>query len=621
MAWSIEGGIRFAIMVYNFLRKIPLFAGLSHDDLERLCEMVSEVRLSAGEELFAEGDPGDKAYVIKEGQLEILKNSGGQGVILAVRQPGEVIGEMALLESAPRFATVRARADSLLLEIDHKHLDELLNTSPSAAKGMLYTITSRLRSTELVLRQSERMAQLGSMTAGIAHELNNPAAAMGRGASQLQDAIHRLQHVHLRLTQWDLSQAQIDALLSLDQVARERARKPVEIDLVSRSDREDEVADWLEEYNVREGWELAPAFVELGYGPAQLDEFAEVFSSDQFLEVARWLEATYSTYELLEEIVQGTSRMSEIVKALKSYVYLDQAAIQEVDLHEGLDNTLVMMRSKLKGGVVVHREYDSELPRIMAYASELNQVWTNLMDNAIDAMNGKGVIKLRTRHEENWVFVEFEDSGPGIPSEIQDRIFSPFFTTKAIGKGSGLGLNISYNIVKKHGGDIQVVSRPGMTCFMVSLPVNFENMQSKPVGGFYSVPSDLELLRILEESRSIAVVGISNAPDMPARMVPAYLQQAGYRIIPVNPELDEVLGEKAFPDLLAIAEPVDVVLIFRRSEYVPEIVDQAIEIGAGVIWMQEGIINEAAAAAAEKAGMKVVMDTCMRTTHRRLVSP
>jgi predicted CoA-binding protein len=235
-------------------------------------------------------------------------------------------------------------------------------------------------------------------------------------------------------------------------------------------------------------------------------------------------------------------------------------------------------------------------------------------------MNGQGEILIRTRQEEDWVVIEIEDNGPGIPEEIQSSIFSPFFTTKPVGKGTGLGLNITYNIIHKHGGEIKVISKPGKTIFRICLPINFETSTSN--SGLNKTISDLDdqnLKKILETTKTIAVVGISPKIEQPNYSVPEYLQSKGYRIIPVNPGIEEVLGEKSYGDLAAVQEPVDVVLIFRRSEFVPEIVDQAIAIDAKVIWMQEGIINELAATKARDAGLEVVMDTCMRATHRRLI--
>jgi len=581
--------------------------------------MITEIHLKPGDQLFAEGSPGDMAYIIEEGEIEILKASGGKNVLLAVRKSGEVIGEMSLLESAPRFASGKARTDSKLLAISHDQLDDLLNTSPSAARSLLFTITSRLRSTELMLRQSEKMAQLGTLTAGIAHELNNPAAAAQRGTSQLNIEMEKLLEAQIALSRLSLSKESWDQLDNLTKFIRETASNHLDIDALERSDREFEVEDWLNSHNIADAWEFAPTIVDLGFSNEQLNEIADGFSADHLGKVIAWMGASFNSFTLLEEINQGSERISEIVKSLKSYVYLDQAPIQAVDIHEGLNNTLVMLRHKLKEGVEVKRDYDEEIPPIQAYGSELNQVWTNIIDNAIDAMNGKGEIKITTRHEGDWVIVDLEDNGPGIPEEIQEEIFSPFFTTKAVGKGTGLGLNISYKIIEKHAGEVKVFSKPGKTRFQVSLPIDFGKAESNNVAPSSSISSDDESLRhILETSRNVAVVGISDKEDQANHTVPKYLQSQGYKMFPVNPRLESVLGEKTYPDLVSIPEEIDVVEIFRRSEAVPEIVDQAIQIGAKVVWMQEGIINEAAAETALEAGLEVVMDTCMRATHKRL---
>jgi predicted CoA-binding protein len=290
-----------------------------------------------------------------------------------------------------------------------------------------------------------------------------------------------------------------------------------------------------------------------------------------------------------------------------------------VDVHEGLNNTLVMLRHKLKEGVDVKRDYAEGMPNIQAYGSELNQVWTNIIDNAIDAMNGKGEIEITTHQNGEWINIEIEDNGPGIPEDIQENIFSPFFTTKAVGKGTGLGLNISYKIIEKHSGEIKVYSKPGKTRFHINLPIDFQQVKQGSTSTMNSnTTSDDHLRSILESTTTIAVVGISDKRDQVNHTVPQYLQSQGYKIIPVNPTLDEVLGEKAYPDLLSVKDPVDVVEIFRRNEAVPEIVDQAIEIGAKVVWMQEGVINDTAAETARESGIEVVMDTCMRVTHKRL---
>jgi signal transduction histidine kinase len=464
---------------YEFLRKVPLFAEMSDEDLDKLCHVVEEFHLPAGEKLFEEGETGDKAYVIEDGQIEILRKSGGREIQVAIRQPGEVIGEMSLLGSVPRTATGIALTDSVLLVIESTQFEGLLETSQSAARALLRTVMMRLRSSDGLLRQSEKMAQLGTLTAGIAHEINNPAAAARRGAEQLRGIFTRLQRIQIKLASQPFTRDEQDALLGLDETARQRAAQPLELDSLTRSDRESEIEEWLDDQGFENGWELAPQLAEMDFSIVKAKELERIFPGDMLVLAIDWLGTTYSLYKLLDEIEQGTERISEIVKALKSYVYLDQAPIQDVDIHEGIDNTLVILRSKLKTGVTVHREYASNLPHIEAYGSELNQVWTNLIDNAIDAMEGQGEITIRTRQEGKYVVVDIEDNGPGIPEEIQPKLFTPFFTTKAVGKGTGLGLNISYNIITKHQGDIKVTSRPGQTCFEITLPIHFSEVKNR----------------------------------------------------------------------------------------------------------------------------------------------
>ncbi len=607
--------------MYDFLRRVPLFAEMSEDDLARLCEMVEEVHLPAGQDLFKEGSKGDRAYVITGGQIEILKESSGRQVLVSVRAAGDVIGEMALLEDAPRSATVRARTDSELLAIHQEQMEQLLKSSASAAQAMLHTVLGRWRATSSALRQSEKMAQLGTFTAGIAHELNNPAAAVRRGIGQLQDVIGDYSQAQAALSRLVLTSPQQAMLDDLAQDARTLAARPLMLDAVERSDLESELESWLDDQGVADAWELAPTLVSLGYHAAKLTGWEEVFTPDVMPEVIRWLGATYTVHNLMAEVSLGAERISAIVKALKSYSYLDQAPVQQVDLHEGLDSTLLILRSKLKD-LKVKRDYAQDLPKITGYGSELNQVWTNLIDNAADAVAStpNPTITLQTRREGDWISVTVEDNGPGIPADVQRRVFEPFYTTKPPGKGTGLGLDISYNIVvNKHRGEIKLFSQPGRTRFQVVLPVNFESADTGPT---MITPlantTDEHLRHILETIHTIAVVGISSNPDRPAHSVPAYLQAHGYRIIPVNPNLEELLGEKAYPDLLTVPEPVDVVLIFRPGDEVMPFVEQAIQIKAKVVWMQETIVNEAAADVARQAGLDVVMDTCMRATYRRL---
>jgi len=609
-------------MIYDFLRKVPLFADLPQGDLERLCEVIQEISLPAGQVLFSQGSPGDRAYVVKAGELEIIKNLNGRRVLLAVRKSGDVIGEMSLVEDVPRSATVRARTDSQLYAIDQDQFDDLIRNSPTASRVLLNTVLARWKASSGAQRQSEKMAQLGVMAAGVAHELNNPAAAVKRGASQLKEVVDEYAQARAEIARQHLSEEQKSTLEELTRIARYAAVQPSDyLDPLERSDRENEVETWLEARGVPDAWELAPILINLDYDAGDLGLLSSAFDPSQLPVVVKWLGSAYSVYNLVVVIGQGASRISDIVKAMKSYTYLDQAPMQEVDVHEGLDNTLLILRSKLKR-IKVHREYDPGLPRIQAYGSELNQVWTNLLDNAADALedNPEGQIVIRTAGEGGWIRVEIEDNGPGIETENLNRIFEPFFTTKAPGKGTGLGLDISYSIViNKHRGSLKVFSHPGRTVFRILLPVDFETADQtpQPFADTYQ-DDDVLMTDLLASVHNIAVVGISDRTNRPGYTIPAYLQAHGYRIIPVNPNLRQVLGEKAYPDLLSIPEPVDVVEIFRRGEAVLPVVEQAIQIGARAVWMQEGVVNEAAAHLARQAGLDVVMNVCMGATHRRL---
>jgi signal transduction histidine kinase/predicted CoA-binding protein len=615
--------------MYDFLKMVPLFAEMPDEDLAMLCQMTQEVDLKAGEVLFTEGSRGDRAYVLQSGRLEIVNHVHGREVLVAIREAGEVFGEMSLLESTTRSATVRAYTDSKLLTINQDQLEKLLNRSPSAARIMLHTVLARFRASEAALRQSIKMAQLGTLSAGVAHELNNPAAAVKRSVDQLRQALAGYAQAQSALSQLNLLGQQQAILQAIETAIQQHTVEMPLLSALQRSDLEYELESWLEDHGVDEGWALAPSLIDLNYDTARLNAFAADFLPSQLPGVIAWLSATNTIYSLMDEISQGAGRISEIVKALKAYSYLDQAPVQDVNVHEGLDSTLVILRSKLRGGVSVRREYAPELPAITAYGSELNQVWTNILDNAADAMNGQGEILIRTRRANaDWIVVELQDNGPGIPQEYLSKVFDPFFTTKPPGKGTGLGLNISYNIiVQKHRGDIKVFSQPGRTLFQVWLPVNFDNVKAA-LPGFTVVSGtdDGVLRRILEQTRTIAVVGFSNRPDRPSNTVPLYLQKQGYRVIPINSRLAEsgelsVLGEQAYADLRSIPEPVDLVQVFRRAEDVPPLVDEAIAIGARVVWMQSGIINEQAAERALAAGLEVVMDQCMHSVHKRLFRP
>ena len=455
------------------LRKIPLFADLPEEDLEQLYQMAKTVSVPAEQLVLREGDPGNSLYVVLDGELEVTKRQGSQDVLLALYEPGQFFGEMALLEQAPRSASVRTLRESTLLVISQAAFQTLLSYSASAPLRILHTVTSRLRSTESMLIQNEKMAALGTLAAGLAHELNNPAAAVRRSAAQLRDALAERERLAARLGSLAIEPHQVEELGVLQAEVTERTTTAPPHDPLALSEQEDELQEWLEDHGVEQAWELAPVLVSSGWDGGALERLAERFSPTQLPVIVRWLGAGSSVYGLLDEVGQSAEAMSEIVKAFKTYSYLDQAPVQEVDVIESLENTLVLLRPRIGADLSIKRDYADDVPRIEAYGSELNQVWTNIIDNAIDATEGHGELSLRAYTADSSVVVEIIDDGPGIPPEIQPRIFEPFFSTKGPGVGAGLGLHIVYNIVvHRHRGQIQLASRPGETRLRVVLPIH-----------------------------------------------------------------------------------------------------------------------------------------------------
>lgn len=456
-------------MNLNDLRKSPLLEGLSDEELQRLMDMAEPVSLRAGDILMKQGEEGDAAYVVISGEFEIQKQSGPSMIKIDVRNPGDVVGEMALLSRDSRNATVIAKSDGEALRIPPRAFEQLLASSSTAAMAVLHWVMARLSQNESLLHQQEKMAALGTLSAGLAHELNNPAAAAQRSAAELSKTLVKWQSLTHQMESTAFQEGQTEWLHDLMKEAARRFESPRKIDALEKIDLVDQLQAWLEANGVEAPWELAPALVNFGWNIESLEKLK---SSALFALAIQWLGISCSMMGLLSEIQQTTERLSQIVHAMKSYTYLDQAPLLEVDIHEGLESTLVIMHHKLKPGVSIKREYSSHVPHIEAYASELNQVWTNIIDNAIDAMNGKGEITIRTHAADNQVLVEIANNGPGIPDEIQSRIFEPFFTTKAPGQGTGLGLHISHDIVvNRHHGQLLVASKPGETKFQVILPV------------------------------------------------------------------------------------------------------------------------------------------------------
>lgn len=436
-------------MTLEALRAAPLFKGLSEPDLARLSEMVERQHLAVGDLLLREGDPGDAMFIVVAGELEVTKRTGTTELPIARVGPGAVQGEIAAIEGKQRAASVRALTEVEVIRIPREALLTLLDSGPDTALALLRTALERLRGLESFARQREKLAGLGTLAAGLAHELNNPAAAIRRSVASLAEAIAERDQIH---PPHDL----MDVHPTAD---------PVAMSVLDRADAVDALADLVGDSAT------AAALVDAGWSPDDLVNAFAGMDADTASQSAAWLAASAKIEALLGEVAMAGDRISEIVGAVKSYAYLDQAPVQRIDVREGLDNTLVILRSKLRAGVEVTRHYADDLPQIEAFGSELNQVWTNLVDNAADAMGGRGAIDIyASATDEGGIQVRICDTGPGVPPDVLPRLFEPFFTTKAPGVGTGLGLHITNNVVARHGGRIEVKpNEGGGTCFVVTL--------------------------------------------------------------------------------------------------------------------------------------------------------
>jgi signal transduction histidine kinase len=435
-------------MALDALRATPIFAEVPDEHLKRLAQQAIPMSLREGDFLITEGDQADDMFVVVSGEFDVTKRSGTSEIPLARVGPGAIQGELAALERGKRTASVQAVSDAEVLRIPYPVVRDLLSGEPDAALGIISTVIGRLRRMEATLRQREKLAGLGTLAAGLAHELNNPAAAIRRSVDALDRAIEERNALHPP-----------NSLTLL----RPAGRAP--LDALDRADAVDEIEGLIGDT------EMAAALVDAGWTTDELRGAFAGMDAAAAREAAAWLAATATVETLIGEVRMAGDRISEIVGAVKSYAYLDQAPVQRIDVRKGLDDTLVILRHKLKAGIEVTREYDPELPEIEAWGSELNQVWTNLIDNAADAMDGKGAISIKAEcPDDDEVRVTICDTGPGIPPDVASKIFEPFFTTKPPGIGSGQGLHISHQVVVRHGGRIDLESEPGRTCFIVTLP-------------------------------------------------------------------------------------------------------------------------------------------------------
>lgn len=458
------------------LRQTFLFQDLTEEQLRELAEAGSEINVQAGETVIREGEPAHFLWVLLEGELEFSRHVSGQTVnIMTTERKGIWAGGMRAYgegAAASYRATIRALRASRMFRLPASELSRLLQAWFPLGKHLLDGLLQTVASIDSMVRQRESLVALGTMAAGLAHELNNPAAAAVRAGDDLRSTLGAMREGLQELAGGHLSADQLHAIFAFHQQVTELGRDKPALDPLAAADREDEITDWLQHRRIDDGWKLAPTLTAAGVDLAWLEQAARDLGPTALAPGLRWICCSLVASSLLDQLDDSARRISHLVRAVKEYTYMDRAPVQEIDLREGLENTLIMLGHKLKQGVQVVREYDPTLPRIEAYGGELNQVWLNLMDNAVDAAGGMGQIRIRTAREDSGVRVEIADNGPGVPDDIRRRIFEPFFTTKDPGKGTGLGLDIAHRIVvERHAGDLSLESVPGDTRFVVRLPL------------------------------------------------------------------------------------------------------------------------------------------------------
>jgi signal transduction histidine kinase len=453
------------------LRKSELFSDLREDQLQWFVSSAEEVLLSPGDTLNHEGDPAEALFVVLDGEVRGRREGGGPNVTGFAWRPGQVLGMLPFSRMTHVPITTRAAAPTRVLRLHKDRFPEMLERIPELLPRLIGVLADRIREYSRAEQQRDKLSALGKLSAGLAHELNNPASAAGRAAEGLRESMRELRGINRMLDDASLSCEERSSLASFEENLLDHLALASTRDALEESDLEQEMASWLSRRKIANASRLASGLIEAGVDRAGLEKLEAKFREDTLSQVLARIVSSVGAEKLTREIEVSTARISELVRAIKEYTYMDQAPEQEVDVHRGIENTLTMLKFRLKQGVEVKREFDANLPRILAHGSELNQVWTNLIDNAIDAMGGKGELTIRTSRELDFILVEVIDNGPGIPDAVKPHIFEPFFTTKGVGEGTGMGLDAVYRIVRGHRGEVGFDSRPGRTSFQVRLPL------------------------------------------------------------------------------------------------------------------------------------------------------
>ena len=455
--------------VLELLHRIPVFADIPQDQIDWFLSQSRVVAMKPGDAYARQSDPADAMFVLLEGKFQWRGEFSGETFVRDL-DAGEVTGILPFSRMKNYALTGRALTDGSVLRFPASMFPQLVQKMPELATRLVGLMSDRIREATRFEQQRDRLAALGKLSAGLAHELNNPASAAKRATSQLGELLKGIRDASHELGRRNLTPEQRKEIEQLESSLMQQtdARPP---DALAVADLEDQLDSLLRSHGQNDLWQLAADLARRNFQPEALEHLFATLDADTARAALCRISASVEIAGLLHEIESSTSRISDLVRAIKEYTFMDQAPIQNVDIVKTLENTLTILNHKLKKGVSVKRDYQKVPLLVNSFGSELSQVWTNIIDNAIDAMGGKGELRVRTYREDDCVVVEIDDNGPGIPPEVQPRIFEPFFTTKAVGEGTGLGLDTVQRIVRKHRGNIQVHSKPGDTRFQVRLPL------------------------------------------------------------------------------------------------------------------------------------------------------
>src|SRR6185503_16422377 len=482
MEETVSGGIEGIIPTSSSppdkveaLRRVHVFADLPAEQLQWFADNANDLRFAMGDVVFRKGDKAETMVVYLEGEVHAYWDENDHDMVYIARageRSTEVTGMLPFSRMTEFTVTGYAVTDVRLLRFPVRLFPEMMQRMPVLVQRLVGIMSDRVRESTTLDQQQDKLMALGKLSAGLAHELNNPAAGATRAANDLIETLKELRSADMRLCSHDLTETQQSSIDAFERKAIDHTATAKQLNSLDQSDREDEVSEWLEAHGIAEPWKLSGNLVEAGMDSGALEQLLGEIPATATVDVLARVNCQLAAAKLAGEIKTATARISELVGAIKEYSYMDQASVQELDIHKGLDNTLLILKYKLKKkDISVTRDYAESLPLIKAYGSELNQVWTNLIVNAVDAMSEGGTLKVRTKREPTDILVEIRDNGAGIPASARSRIFEPFFTTKPVGEGTGLGLDTVARIIRKHRGNVRFESKPGDTCFQVRLPV------------------------------------------------------------------------------------------------------------------------------------------------------